>query len=436
MDLKEAEAQAREAEQQASLDRVRAEIASMRTSDDLQRITPLIWRELTTLSVPFIRCGVFIIDEAAEQVHTYLSTPSGESLAALHLKFDSTPLVEQIVKHWRQQKVYREEWNQQQFVEWTQSLIEQGLIKSPKQYQAGEEAREKLALQFMPFTQGMLYIGTASPLSDEEIKVTQALAEAFAVAYARYEDFTQLEAANQRKADELEEARQLQLALLPKTIPKLPDLDIAAYMQTATEVGGDYYDFDVDDDGALTVAIGDATGHGLKAGTIVASTKSLFKALAHEPDPAEVLKKISLALKSMGFTRMFMGMAVAKLSNHRLTLSAGGMPLALINRIETGKTEHVMLKAPPLGSFPDFQYEQKVVALKPGDTVLFLSDGLEETFNNREQMLGERRVRKLFKEMAHEKPRKIVDHLANAAKSWANGETQRDDITIMVIKMK
>ena len=89
-----------------------------------------------------------------------------------------------------------------------------------------------------------------------------------------------------------------------------------------------------------------------------------------------------------------------------------------------------------MGSFPDFQYEQKVVALKPGDTVLFLSDGLEETFNNRDQMLGERRVRKLFKEMAHEKPHKIVDHLANAAKSWANGETQRDDMTILAIKMK
>ncbi|MCH8021900.1 serine/threonine-protein phosphatase, partial [candidate division KSB1 bacterium] len=151
---------------------------------------------------------------------------------------------------------------------------------------------------------------------------------------------------------------------------------------------------------------------------------------------AEVLKKISLALKSMGFTRMFMGMAVAKLSNHRLTISAGGMPFALVNRIETGKTDQVVLKAPPLGSFPDFQYEQKVVALKPGDTVLFLSDGLEETFNNREQMLGERRVRKLFTEMADEKPRKVVDHLANAAKSWANGETQRDDMTILAIKMK
>jgi hypothetical protein len=61
-DLKDAEANALEAVRRASLDRVRAEIASMRTVDDLQRITPIIWHELTSLGVPFVRCGVFIIE--------------------------------------------------------------------------------------------------------------------------------------------------------------------------------------------------------------------------------------------------------------------------------------------------------------------------------------------------------------------------------------
>ncbi len=73
--------------------------------------------------------------------------------------------------------------------------------------------------------------------------------------------FLQLE--NDRKTKELEEARQLQLSMLPKTLPQLPHLDIAVYMKTATEVGGDYYDFNVGMDGTLTVVIGDATGHGM-----------------------------------------------------------------------------------------------------------------------------------------------------------------------------
>ena len=107
MDLKEAEARAREAEQQASLDRVRAEIASMRTTDDLQKITPLIWRELTTLGVPFFRCGIFIIDEPNAVAHAYLSTPLGKSLAAFHVKIDKTWL-ENAVNNWRKRKIYHE----------------------------------------------------------------------------------------------------------------------------------------------------------------------------------------------------------------------------------------------------------------------------------------------------------------------------------------
>jgi len=245
-----------------------------------------------------------------------------------------------------------------------------------------------------------------------------------------------LEAENARKARELEEARRLQLALLPKTIPKLPHLDIAVFMQTATEVGGDYYDFNVNSEGELTVAIGDATGHGLQAGTIVASTKSLFKALVDEPAPAQVLKKMSRALKSMGFNRMFMGMTVAKFERYRLTLSAAGMPFTLIHRAATCNTEQIILKAMPLGSFPNFKYQQRVLKLRPGDTVLFVSDGLYETFNTDEEMLGEGRIVKLFSEIACRRPHMIVRHLAKAAKSWANGRALHDDMTILAVKMR
>ncbi len=207
-------AQAREAEQQASLDRVRAEIASMRSTDDLQRITPLIWRELTALGVPFFRCGVFIIEEVTEQAHVYLSTPAGEAVAALHLKFDSAPVIEATVQHWRQQQVYREEWNRAQFIAWTQSILKQGLIDGPEKYQSGGEAPEKLVLHFMPFTQGMLYIGSSAALSDDEIELSQSIAKAFGMAYARYEDFQKLEAAKAQVEAALENLKKTQQQLV------------------------------------------------------------------------------------------------------------------------------------------------------------------------------------------------------------------------------
>ena len=84
------------------------------------------------------------------------------------------------------------------------------------------------------------------------------------------------EAESARKTRELDEARNLQLSMLPKQLPKLPHLDIAVYMKTATEVGGDYYDFHVHADGTLTVILGDATGHGMMSGMMVSIMKSLF----------------------------------------------------------------------------------------------------------------------------------------------------------------
>ena len=90
-DIAKAESSVKAALQQSSLDRVRAEIASMRTKQDLERITPLIWKELTTLGIPFVRCGVFIMDEHEELIHTFLSTPDGKAIAAFHLPYTSNP---------------------------------------------------------------------------------------------------------------------------------------------------------------------------------------------------------------------------------------------------------------------------------------------------------------------------------------------------------
>ena len=198
LDLQKAEAQTTEAIRQASLDRVRGEIASMRTTDDLQRITPLIWRELITLGVPFFRCGVFIINENDQRIHAYLSTPEGKSLAVLHLPFDSNDTNRNAVEHWREQKVYTDHWDQRQFQAWAKAMMEQRQIEGEQQYQAGDAPPESLSLQFIPFKQGMLYVGSSEPLAQDQINLVKSLADAFSVAYARYEDFKQLEDAKNR----------------------------------------------------------------------------------------------------------------------------------------------------------------------------------------------------------------------------------------------
>ncbi len=245
----------------------------------------------------------------------------------------------------------------------------------------------------------------------------------------------QLEAENARKTKELEEARQLQLSMLPKNPPVLPYLDIAAEMKTATEVGGDYYDFKVHDDEVLTIAVGDATGHGMQAGTMVAATKSLFNALADEPEPAIILQKATKALKEMGYRKMYMALTIAKFQDHHMLVAAAGMPYTLIHRAAGACVEEVALKAMPLGSFPNFKYEQKRIALEPGDTVLFLSDGLEEMFDPQGEILGAARVKELVVEAGQKSSEQVIAHLKNAGKAWANGRAQEDDVTMVVVKV-
>jgi signal transduction histidine kinase len=214
-DLIESEAREKEAVKQASLDRVRAEIASMRTTEDLERITPLVWKELTTLGIPFFRCGVFIMDETSQLVHVYLTNPSGEALAAMDLPFDfDMSLIQKGVAHWRKQEPLIEAWDRKQFIEMTTKLMEHGQVKNIQTYQAGEKPPERLVLHQVPFAQGMLYVGSTQALSEVEMDIVKALTQTFAVAYARYEDFRELEKAKQKVEKTLDELKATQAQLI------------------------------------------------------------------------------------------------------------------------------------------------------------------------------------------------------------------------------
>lgn len=245
-----------------------------------------------------------------------------------------------------------------------------------------------------------------------------------------------LEAENERKTRELEEARKIQLAMLPRILPELPNIEIAVHMRPATEVGGDYYDFKLHDDGTLTAAIGDAMGHGLQAGTMVSATKGMFNAMADDPSPVHILQRGTKAFKELGLRQMFMAMTVAKFRGNQMQVAAAGMPYTLVYRAASRSVEEIELKGMPLGSFSAFPYQEKVLSLNPGDTVLFMSDGFTEMFNNQNELLGEERAKDLFQAVAEKSPQEVIAYLNRAGEKWANGRTQQDDVTFVVIKIK
>jgi signal transduction histidine kinase len=213
LDLQKAETQAKVAIKQSSLDRIRGEIASMRTTKDLERITPLIWKELTTLNIPFIRCGVFIMDEMMQQIHTFLSTPDGKAIAAFHLPYDAPGRTREILAGWINKQAYIEHWDEADFSELGDLLVQQGALPSKDVYMKTIPAGG-LYLHCLPFLQGMLYVGNTIALKEDDIQLIQSIADAFATAYARYEDFNKLEAAKQQVDKALVELKQTQQQLV------------------------------------------------------------------------------------------------------------------------------------------------------------------------------------------------------------------------------
>lgn len=244
------------------------------------------------------------------------------------------------------------------------------------------------------------------------------------------------ESENERKTQELEQARQLQLSMLPKEIPCLPNLDIATYMKTATEVGGDYYDFYMADDETLTVTIGDATGHGLDAGMMVTATKSLFQSLAPTPELIEIIRLLNKNLMSLKLQPMYMTLCVLRIKDSYVEAAGAGMYPFMIYEKAAHNVKEVESTGPPLATFPQFDYTSHKFELSTGDIILLMTDGFTERFNTNNEMIGDRRATEILVETAGETADKIIERFVKESDEWGGDRPQDDDSTFVVIKIK
>ena len=239
-----------------------------------------------------------------------------------------------------------------------------------------------------------------------------------------------------RQSSELNTARQALQEILAVSIPKHPALDIAAFQRSASEVGGDYYDFQVTGDKALTIVVGDATGHGTRAGMMVVAAKTLFAAYAEDHSPLDLVKQMSRSIKKLNLRATYMHLSLGRYDNGHLELVGGGMPPVLIYRAASGQVDEVAVKGAPLGSFVGFPYRLHSLDLEPGDAVLLISDGLSELMSPSGEMLQMGRVRRLFTELASGASDEIVEGIRRAGLAWRAECELKDDVTLVVLKRR
>lgn len=245
----------------------------------------------------------------------------------------------------------------------------------------------------------------------------------------------ELEAEYDRKSFELESARQIQLAMLPQE-KTIPNVDLSVVMKTASEIGGDYYDYHLSDDNTLTFAIGDVTGHGARAGAMVAAMKILFSNYAAELEITEFLRKANKSIRTLKLPMLYMAFAIGRIKNNHLEIAGVGLPPLIIHERLTNSIRKIDLKGLPLGSIDDYKYDKRSITLNPGDTIALMTDGLIEMFNPRKEMLGQEKLDQIFADSVNESTDKILNNILRQADEWSDGLPNEDDITLLILRMK
>lgn len=234
---------------------------------------------------------------------------------------------------------------------------------------------------------------------------------------------------------ELELARKIQQSILPRQLPDMDGLRVAACYVPMSEIGGDFYDFDTQQANRLGVIVADVSGHGVAAALVASMVKIAFAA------EAERLDNPGLALTNINRTLCgrFQGAYVTACCgvidalSRRLTYSSAGHPAPLLRRRD-GRVEQLQERGLLLAFDARAQYATAEVALHAGDRLVFFSDGLVEACNAGDEFFGDQRLEQLVAASSAVTPEQFVGQIVAEVRHWAGPDTQlQDDVTVVVV---
>ena len=237
-----------------------------------------------------------------------------------------------------------------------------------------------------------------------------------------------------RVRDELEVARELQNDLLPHDLPLVPGYLFAHSYRTANEVGGDYYDLTLLPDGRLSLMMGDASGHGMAAGLVMAiADATLNTALDLDPSPERVLTLLNRTLCRTGTKRTFMSVFYAVLTPQtgELQYVCAGHPFPLLRRAN-GAIEELGCGGFPLGLREPLDVVRRSVTLQPGDLLLLYTDGLPEAVDAMGKIaFGYERIQATLE--LGGTPQAVHDGILRNFDRHVGEEALLDDLTLVVV---
>ena len=306
--------------------------------------------------------------------------------------------------------------------------------------------------------QGRLYVFSSETdyiWTPTRRKLTQLVADQTAVAIANHELTVELRS-KERQDRELEIASEIQLRLLPSKCPQIKGLSIAAKCETASRVGGDYYDFiptnydrlengqpEISSDVPWSIVIGDVMGKGVPAGLIMTMTRGMLRAeVLNRHSPAQIMRHLNRVMyadleNSHRFVSMFYSEYDPKKQTLSFTNAAHNPPL--LWRKETNVIERLDSWGMLIGLDMESEYEDAMVQLAPGDTIIYYTDGFTDAANENGDRFDEDNLCLCFKWACQhlDTPKEILYHVFGQVKQFSGAnQSYGDDMTSIVMQIQ
>ena len=321
--------------------------------------------------------------------------------------------------------------------------------KDPRYINAVPDAKSELVVPLLVKDRCIGAFDLESPelnaFSKRHVEVLTLLASEAAVAIENARLWETVRANEERLEKELRFAQRVQMALLPRELPKrLRTVDVAWHFDPARELGGDLYDFLAPEPNQLIVAVGDVAGKGVPAalysvfaGEVVRSRTFRKRVTREQGGPAAMLTVINRILHERQLEEYYCTLCYAQfdLRQHTVTLANSGLPYPIRCSADGTECGQIELPGVPLGSFGTTTYDEVVVPALAGDVFAFCSDGISETFSESGEEFGSPRIAEVVHAHRDQPAKAIVEAIFAAMRAFRGTAPQTDDQTALVVKM-
>jgi len=408
----------RQAETLTVLNEIATELTSILDLDPLMAKVGQLLRRL----IDYQMFSIMLLDETGQTLITRYAWRFGHTHAPMRRISVTTGLVGAAVREWRPINV-------------------PDVRKDPRYLPMNPETRSELVvpLFYKGRSIGVLDLEHTRTgfFNDEHVRVLTTMAAQIAIAIENARLYQAVKRQEQQLERDIAMAREVQLRLLPPVPADQKHAEFAVSFLPARSIGGDLYDFIEYGANQTAIVMGDVSGKAAPAALLAALVSGIMRSEAtQQPSPAAMLAILNDALQERRLDSQYVVMLFALWNDKNMTLQLANSGAVQPIFCRSGESVPIRAEGFPLGLFPNVTYEEFNIATQPGDAIVFVSDGILDAENEKQEMYGEERLSGLLCSLRDKPAAQIASAILADVTEFQGGQDRFDDETIIVLRVK